>query len=68
MFAPALPGVPTKPNWPQPRMRLSLKESRIKLLNATDLNRKSGIPGTKMIFFDRFPPTQPQWNPLKHKA
>ena len=49
MFAPALPGVPTKPNWPQPRMRLSLKESRMQLLNATELDRKSGIRGPKTM-------------------
>jgi hypothetical protein len=28
-------------------MRLSLKESRMKLLNATNLDRKSGIRGPK---------------------
>jgi hypothetical protein len=30
-------------------MRLSLKESRIKLLNATNLDRKSGIRGPKKM-------------------
>jgi len=30
-------------------MRLSLKESRIKLLNATNLDRKSGIRGPKTM-------------------
>jgi len=30
-------------------MRLSLKESRMKLLNATDPDRKSGIRGTKTM-------------------
>jgi hypothetical protein len=30
-------------------MRLSLKESRTKLLNATNLDRKSGIRGPKMM-------------------
>jgi hypothetical protein len=30
-------------------MRLSLKESRMKLLNATNLDRKSGIRGPKMV-------------------
>jgi hypothetical protein len=30
-------------------MRLSLKESRMKLLNATNLDRKSGIRGPKMM-------------------
>jgi hypothetical protein len=30
-------------------MRLSLKESRMKLLNATNLDRKSGIRGPKTI-------------------
>ena|SRR5277367_6274142 len=43
MFAPALPGFPTTPHSPRPRMRLSLKESRMKLLNAANLDRKSGI-------------------------
>jgi hypothetical protein len=31
------------------RMRLSLKESRMKLLNATSLDRKSGIRGPKTM-------------------
>jgi hypothetical protein len=48
-FAPALPGFPTKQHWPRPRMRLSLKESRTKLLNATYLDRKSGIRGPKTM-------------------
>jgi hypothetical protein len=30
-------------------MRLSLKESRMKLLNATTLDRKSGIRGPKTM-------------------
>jgi hypothetical protein len=30
-------------------MRLSLKESRMKLLNATNLDRKSGIRGPKTM-------------------
>jgi hypothetical protein len=30
-------------------MRLSLKESRMKLLNAANLDRKSGIRGPKMM-------------------
>jgi hypothetical protein len=30
-------------------MRLSLKESRMKLLNATNLDRKSGIRGQKTM-------------------
>jgi hypothetical protein len=30
-------------------MRLSLKESRMKLLNATNLDRKSGIRGPKKM-------------------
>jgi hypothetical protein len=33
----------------RPRMRLSLKESRMKLLNATKLDRKSGIRGPKTM-------------------
>ena len=49
MFAPALPGFPTTQHQPRPRMRLSLKESRMKLLNATYLDRKSGIRGPKMM-------------------
>jgi hypothetical protein len=36
------------------RMRLSLKESRMKLLNATNLDRKSGIRGPKTILFECF--------------
>jgi hypothetical protein len=36
------------------RMRLSLKESRTRFLNATNLNRKSGIRGPKTKFFERF--------------
>ena len=47
MFAPALPGFPTTQHQPRPRVRLSLKESRMKLLNATNLDRKSGIRGPK---------------------
>ena len=35
-------------------MRLSLKESRMKLLNATNLDRKSGIRGPKTKFFECF--------------
>jgi hypothetical protein len=49
MFAPALPGFPTSRGVPQPRMRLSLKESRRALLNATAVDRKSGIRGPKML-------------------
>jgi hypothetical protein len=30
-------------------MRLSLKESRMKMLNATNLDRKSGIRGPKTM-------------------
>jgi hypothetical protein len=48
-FAPALPGFPPTPHWPRPRVRLSLKESRMKLLNATNLDRKSGIRGPKTM-------------------
>ena len=47
MFAPALPGFPTTQRKPRPRVRLSLKESRMNLLNATNLDRKSGIRGPK---------------------
>jgi hypothetical protein len=49
MFAPALPGFPTSQGQPQSRMRLSLKERRMKLLNATAVDRKSGIRGPKMM-------------------
>jgi hypothetical protein len=49
MFAPALPGFPTTRHLPRPRMRLSLKESRRNLLNATNLDRKSGIRGPKTM-------------------
>jgi hypothetical protein len=48
-FAPASPGFPTTQHWPRPRMRLSLKERRMKLLNATNLDRKSGIRGPKTM-------------------
>jgi hypothetical protein len=48
-FAPALPGFPTAQHYPRPRMRLSLKESRMKLLSATNLDRKSGIRGPKKM-------------------
>jgi hypothetical protein len=46
---PALPGLPTTQHSSRPRMRLSLKESRTKLLNATNLDRKSGIRGPKTL-------------------
>jgi hypothetical protein len=36
-------------HWPRQRMRLSLKESRMKLLNATNLDRKSGIREPKTM-------------------
>jgi hypothetical protein len=51
MFAPALPGFPTNQRQQPPRMRLSLKESRIKLLNAIDLDTKSGIHGPENEIF-----------------
>jgi hypothetical protein len=35
-------------------VRLSLEESRMKSLNATNLDRKSGIRGPKTKFFERF--------------
>jgi hypothetical protein len=47
MFAPALPGFPATQHQPRPRVRLSLKERRMKLLNATNLDWKSGIRGPK---------------------
>jgi hypothetical protein len=37
-------------------MRLSLKESRMKMLNATNLDRKSGIRGPKTT--GRSPPSK----------
>src|ERR1700722_16912027 len=49
-------------------MRLSLKESRMKLLNATTFDRKSGIRGPKTIFFECFhsKPSQTEWlNPRR---
>jgi hypothetical protein len=49
MFAPALPGFPTTQRKPRPRVQLSLKESRMNLLNATNLDRKSGIRGPKTM-------------------
>src|ERR1700749_1514831 len=39
------PDFPTTQHWPRSRARLSLKESRRKLLDATNLARKSGIRG-----------------------
>src|SRR5271156_6124948 len=49
MFAPALPGFPTARHQRQVRVRLSLKESRMNLLNATNLDRKSGIRGPNKL-------------------
>jgi len=47
--------IPTTQYQRQPRVRLSLKESRMKSLNATNLDRKSGIRGPKTKFFECFP-------------
>jgi hypothetical protein len=40
-------GFPATPPHQHPRMRLSVKESRMKLANATNLNRKSGGSGAE---------------------
>jgi hypothetical protein len=49
MFASALPGFPIYQHLRRQRVRLSLKESRMKMLNVTNLDRKSGIRGPKTM-------------------
>jgi hypothetical protein len=43
------------------------KENRMKYDNATNLDRKSGVPGTMMDGFQCFPSrAQPNWLPRRH--
>jgi hypothetical protein len=48
---------------PATHARLSLKESRTKLLDAANLDTKSGISGPKTTFSNAFTPgvTNPEW-------
>jgi hypothetical protein len=39
----SVPGFPATPHKTRPRVRLSLKESRMKFASATQLDRKSGV-------------------------
>jgi hypothetical protein len=66
MFAPAFPGFPTTQHWPRPRLRLSLKESRMVLLSATNLARKSGIRGPKTMGEALRQPVIPDLSHLPH--
>src|SRR5580698_1318887 len=38
----SVPGFPATPHWTQPRVRLSVRERRMKCINATKFHRKSG--------------------------
>jgi hypothetical protein len=42
VFRQSVPGFPATLRWTRPRVRLSQKESRMKIANATKFNRKSG--------------------------
>jgi hypothetical protein len=42
-FDRSVPGFAALLRWTRPRMRAFVKESRMKLTNATTLNRKSGV-------------------------
>jgi len=48
------PGSPATPHWTEPRMRLSIKERRMKLANAASLNRKSGVAKWRDLLFPYF--------------
>jgi GTPase len=44
---PSVPGFPVRQHQTEPRVRVSFKESRMESDNATNLDRKSGVRGTK---------------------
>jgi hypothetical protein len=53
------PGFPATQHWTKPRVRLSLKERRMRSASATNLNRKSGGSFQPASNADQSPPTTP---------
>jgi hypothetical protein len=48
----SVPGFPTSRCWRRPRVRLSLKESRMETIRTTGLHRKSGGAQWRDLFVD----------------